>query len=234
MNWHEKKPQNERIFGLGLQLKQWSARTVEDLQPSLRTDTSVSYFVRAQCTNLLAATRSYRGAQDMASVREELPEDVNAIRLVNTQAFGRTEEANVIDKLRQDCIDLLSLVAVLQNEVVGHILFSPAVVESKDGTTRGMGLAPMAVRPEYQRRGIGSELIRAGIAVLKRRRCPFVIVLGHPEYYPRFGFERASRHGIRSEWQVPDEAFMILILDESLAHKISGVAKYRPEFADAV
>ena len=170
----------------------------------------------------------------MAGVREELPEDINAIRLVNMRAFGRTEEADIIDKLRQDCSDLLSLVAVRQNDIVGHILFSPAIVESGDGTTRGMGLAPMAVRPDCQRQGIGSELIRAGIAALKRRRCPFVIVLGHPEYYPRFGFERASRYGIRSEWQVPDEAFMILILDESLAQTISGVAKYRPEFAEAV
>jgi len=191
---------------------------------------------------LLRAHTMYKSARDdklassgasMASVREELPEDVNAIRLVNTQAFGRTEETDVIDKLRQDCSDLLSLVAVRQNEVVGRILFSPAVVESEDGTTRGMGLAPMAVRPDSQRQGIGSELIRAGVAALKQRRCPFIIVLGHPEYYPRFGFEPASRYGIRSEWQVRDEAFMILILDESLAHKISGVAKYRPEFAEA-
>jgi len=170
----------------------------------------------------------------MVRVREELPEDINAIHLVNIRAFGRTQEADVIDKLRRNCSDLLSLVAVRQNEIVGHILFSPAIVETEDRTTRGMGLAPMAVRPEYQRQGIGSELIRAGIAELKSRRCPFVIVLGHPQYYPRFGFERASRHGIRSEWQVPDEAFMILILDESETRTISGAAKYRPEFAEAI
>jgi putative acetyltransferase len=170
----------------------------------------------------------------MVRVREELPEDINAIRLVNTQAFGRTQEADIIDKLRQNCSDLLSLVAMRQNEVVGHILFSPATVESEDRSTRGMGLAPMAVRPDYQRQGIGSELIRAGIAELKSRRCPFVIVLGHPQYYPRFGFERASLYGIRSEWQVPDEAFMILILDESEMRNVSRVAKYRPEFAEAL
>ena len=170
----------------------------------------------------------------MVRVREELSEDINAIRSVNTQAFGRTQESDVIDKLRRNCSDLLSLVAVRQNEIVGHILFSPAIVESEDRTTRGMGLAPIAVQPEYQRQGIGSELIRAGIAHLKSRRCPFVIVLGHPKYYPRFGFERASHHGIRSEWQVPDEAFMILMLDESEMEGITGTAKYRPEFADAV
>jgi putative acetyltransferase len=154
--------------------------------------------------------------------------------LVNIQAFDRTEEADVIDKLRENCSDLLSLVAVRQNEIVGHILFSPAIVEGEDRTTRGMGLAPVAVRPDCQRRGIGSELIRAGIAELKSRRCPLVIVLGHPQYYPRFGFERASLYGIRSEWQVPDEAFMILTLNESETGKIAGVAKYRPEFAETI
>jgi putative acetyltransferase len=97
-----------------------------------------------------------------------------------------------------------------------------------------MGLAPIAVQPEYQHRGIGAELIRAGVADLKSGHCPFVIVLRHPQYYPRFGFERASPHGIRSEWQVPDEAFMILILDESEMRNVSGVAKYRPEFAEAL
>ena len=97
----------------------------------------------------------------------------------------------------------LSLVAVVQNRVVGHVLFSPATVESEGSVVRGMGLAPMAVLPEWQRRGIGSELIGSGIAGLASRQCPFVLVLGHAEYYPRFGFEPASRYGIRSEWEVP-------------------------------
>ena len=167
-------------------------------------------------------------------VREELPEDISAVRLVNVRAFGRTQEADIIDKLRQNCSDLLSLVAVRQNDVVGHILFSPATVESEDRSVQGMGLAPIAVRPDCQRQGIGSELIRAGIEKLKSSRCAFVVVLGHLQYYPRFGFERASRYGIRSEWQVPEEAFMILMLDESEMRSVSGVAKYRPEFADSL
>jgi putative acetyltransferase len=170
----------------------------------------------------------------MAMVREELPEDISAVRLVNVRAFGRTQEADIIDKLRQNCSDLLSLVAVRQNDVVGHILFSPTTVESEDRSTQGMGLAPIVVRPDCQRQGIGSELIRAGIEELKSNRCAFIVVLGHPQYYPRFGFERASRYGIRSEWQVPDEAFMILMLDESEMRSVSGVAKYRPEFAEAL
>jgi putative acetyltransferase len=170
----------------------------------------------------------------MTEIREERPEHISAIRLVNTRAFGRTEEVDIIDRLRRNCSDLLSLVAVKRNEVVGHILFSPATVESEGGSMRGMGLAPLAVWPDYQRQGIGSELTRVGISTLRSGRCPFVIVLGHPEYYPGFSFEPASRHGIRSEWQPPDEAFMILILDEAEKGSMSGVAKYRPEFAEAV
>jgi len=170
----------------------------------------------------------------MIRIRKEQPQDIKAIREVNKQAFGQIQEADVVDKLRDNCSDLVSLVAVMQNHVVGHILFSPATIEGKNRTVEGMGLAPMAVLPEYQRQGIGSELIRTGIAKLKTGRCPFVIVLGHAEYYPRFGFKPASHHGIRSEWEVPEGAFMILVLNESEMYSISGVARYRPEFAEAM
>jgi putative acetyltransferase len=170
----------------------------------------------------------------MVRIRKERPEDVSAIRQVNIQSFGRTMEADIVDKLRRDCKDLLSLVAVKEKEIVGHVAFNPVIVEGEYGTVRGMGLAPMAVLPRCQLQGIGSKLIRTGIARLRSRRCPFVIVLGHPQYYPRFGFEPASHCGIRSEWQVSDEAFMILVLDESEMRGTSGVAKYRPEFAEAM
>lgn len=170
----------------------------------------------------------------MITIRVEQPQDVEAIRVVNTRAFGQTEEADLVDKLRRSGDDLLSLAAVIQNQVVRHIFFSPVAIESRERTARGMGLAPMAVLPEYQRQGIGSALIRAGIAELKVRQCRFIIVLGHAKYYPRFGFEPASRYGIRSEWEVPDEAFMILLLDKPGMDGISGVARYRPEFAEAM
>ena len=102
-------------------------------------------------------------------------------------------------------------------------------------TIEGMGLAPMAVLPAWQRQGIGTLLIKRGIEMLKSRSCPFIIVLGHPEYYPRFDFERASNYGIRSQWEgVPDEAFMILILDREAMQGVSGVARYRNEFDEAV
>jgi putative acetyltransferase len=94
-----------------------------------------------------------------------------------------------------------------------------------------MGLAPMAVVPGRQREGIGSRLVREGIERLRARRCPFVVVLGHPEYYPRFGFEPASRRAVRCEWDVPDEAFRILVLDEESMSGVSGLARYREEFS---
>ena len=170
----------------------------------------------------------------MIRIREEQPHDIEAISELNVQAFGQTQEADLIDKLRQNCNDLLSLVAVIQDQVVGHVLFSPARIESLERTVQGMALAPMAVLPEYQRQGIGSELVRTGIDKLKEWPCPFLIVLGHAEYYPRFGFEPASRYGIRSEWEVPDDAFMILVLNEPDMNDISVVAKYRPEFTEAM
>jgi len=168
----------------------------------------------------------------MIKIRGEQKQDILAIRKVNIRAFSQTQEADIVDKLRQNCRGLISLVAVMQSQVVGHILFSPATVEYEDRTVQGMGLAPMAVLPEYQRQGIGSKLIRAGIAKLKRRQCPFIIVIGHAEYYPRFGFEPASRYRIRCEWEVPDDAFMILSLNKSGMQGVLGVAKYRPEFAE--
>jgi len=170
----------------------------------------------------------------MIEIREEQPLDITSIRDVHIKAFGQSLEADTVDQLRQNCNDLLSLVAVLENQVVGHILFSPATIEGQGRNFSGMALAPMAVLPEYQRQGVGSELVRAGISKLKNRRCPFVLVLGHAEYYPRFGFEPASRYGIGSEWEVPDEVFMILVLNEAEMKGISGVAKYRQEFDEAL
>jgi len=167
-------------------------------------------------------------------VREEEPLDVKAVREVNTRAFGQPQEASVVDKLRQNCKGLISLVAMIEDQVVGHILFSPAMIEAKGGTVLGMGLAPMAVLPEYQGQGIGSVLIRTGIAKLKDKQCPYIIVLGHRGYYPRFGFESANRYGIRSEWEVPEDAFMILFLNRFVMQGISGVARYRTEFAEAL
>src|SRR5437879_13678113 len=96
-----------------------------------------------------------------------------------------------------------------------------------------MGLGPMAVLPEHQRQGVGSRLVRRGLDILRERGCPFVVVVGHPEYYPRFGFEPASRHGLASQWEgVPDAAFMVLVLDAPALTGVAGGAEDREEFSE--
>ena len=168
-------------------------------------------------------------------IRQEIPEDIRDIHALNEKAFGAPEEANIIDKLRDTCEGLISLVAIEMEKIVGHILFSPATIEGKHGVVKGMGLAPMAVLPEIQRQGIGSQLVKRGVEYLMKTPCPFIIVLGHPEFYPRFGFEIASQYGIKCQWEgVPDEAFMILWLDKSMMNKVSGVGRYKEEFNKAV
>jgi putative acetyltransferase len=168
-------------------------------------------------------------------IRLEEPRDILAVRNINEQAFGEPAEADIVDKLRVSCPDAVSLVAVEDGCVVGHIFFTPATVEGESGAIVGMGLAPMAVLAERQREGIGSALVRRGLEILRARGCPFVIVLGHPQYYPRFGFESASKYGLKCQWEgVPEEAFMVIIFDEARMEGVSGVARYRDEFDEAM
>jgi putative acetyltransferase len=168
------------------------------------------------------------------AIRRERPEDAARIRAVNVAAFGETTEADIVDRIRDRGGIQLSLVADVDSVLVGHILFTAVTVAGGGGMARGAGLAPMAVEPGYQGRGVGSALVGRGLEMLRSDGCPFVVVLGHPTYYPRFGFERASEHGIASEYDgVPDEAFMILELAPGALEGVSGVARYRREFAAA-
>lgn len=171
----------------------------------------------------------------MVEIRKEQRGDEEQVRLVNMRAFAQPAEADIVDNLRKTCPEGVSFVAECEDKVVGHILFTPAVIEAEEKEIWGMGLAPMSVLPEFQRQGIGSKLVQAGLDEMRKIRQPFVIVLGHPEYYPRFGFMRASRYGIVSQYDnVPDETFMILVLDEAALKGVSGVGKYRPEFKAAL
>ena len=168
-------------------------------------------------------------------IRDEEEGDEAAIRRVLDAAFGTPIESGLVDALRAGCRDRVSLVAVDEDEaVVGHVLFTPVVIEGEHGAIEGYGLAPMAVHPSVQRSGIGSALVRAGLERLDRSGCPFVVLVGHPEYYPRFGFVPAFAHGVRCQWDgVPDDAFMIRPGDPSGESHLAGLARYRPEF-DAV
>jgi len=170
----------------------------------------------------------------LAEIRREAPGDTRQIRQVNELAFERTAEADVIERLRLTCPDFVSFVAVVDGQIVGHILFTPAWLESPLGRVDGMGLAPLAVLPDYQNRGIGGKLIQAGLAEIQALGWPFIIVLGHPGYYPRFGFETASKYRVRCEYDaVPDEAFMITFFDRNILSPAGAVAHYRSEWAEA-
>jgi putative acetyltransferase len=164
----------------------------------------------------------------LIEIREENPGDVAAIRDLNKRAFGQDQEGHIVDALRSDGAALLSLVATLNGQVVGHIMYSPLSIGDR---LTGAALGPMAVLPEHHRQGIGSKLVEAGNRKLKDAGCPFIIVLGHADYYRRFGFRPASTHGITCEWEVPDEVFMVLVLDQARMQGVSGLAKYRHEFS---
>ena len=160
-------------------------------------------------------------------IREECPDDVLAIRDLNRRAFGQDQDGNIVDALRANGAALFSLVATVNKRVVGHIMYSPVFV----GDVRAAALGPMAVLPECQRQGIGSKLIEAGNRKLKDAGWPFIIVVGHAEYYPRFGFRPARDYGIKCEWDVPDDVFMLLVLDQAKMEGVSGLATYRHEFS---
>jgi putative acetyltransferase len=168
-------------------------------------------------------------------IRKEQPGDESQIHEVNELAFERKEEADVVDVLRVSCPEGVSLVAEEDGRIVGHILFTPAVIEGEGVHLEGSGLAPMAVLPAYQGRGIGQAMIRAGLEVVRDQGTPFVIVVGHPWLYPKCGFERASKYGITCEYpDVPDDVHMIVVFDPERMRGVSGVAKERPEFAAAM
>jgi putative acetyltransferase len=165
-------------------------------------------------------------------IRDEMPADESSIHAVNAAAFETDAEARLVDALRAHGRLHLSLVAVEDTALVGHIAFSPLTITRPDGAVvEGIGLGPLAVTRERQRLGIGSRLVRAGLDRLQVGGHPFCIVLGDAAYYPRFGFERASKFGIRWERDVADDVFFALELTPGALSGVSGVVRYSPEFA---
>lgn len=177
--------------------------------------------------SLLDSAVRWTTKDNMIEIRPEEPGDIAAIRDVNRRAFGQDQEGNIVDALRANGAAVLSLVAILDGRVVGHIMYSPLIV----GDVVGAALGPMAVLPEHQRQGIGTRLVEAGNDQLARDGCPCIAVVGHPTLYPRFGFRPASTIGISCEWDLPDEVFMVLVLDAAKMSGVAGKAQYRPEFS---
>lgn len=167
----------------------------------------------------------------MLSIRTETEADRAAVLEVNERAFGRVNEANLVEALRKNAQPQVSLVAELDGRIVGHIFFSPVRIEDEASDFTALGLAPMAVLPELQNQSIGSQLVRGGLNQCRKMGCDVVVVLGHPEYYPRFGFVPAKAKGLRCEYDVPDEVFMVAELREGALAGRRGVVKYRPEFS---
>jgi len=161
------------------------------------------------------------------AVREERAADIGAIREVNRDAFGQDQEGRIVDALRANGGALLSLVATTNGRVAGHIMYSPISV----GSVAGAALGPMAVEPQSQRLGMGTRLVEMGNRELAARGCAFIVLVGHPQFYARFGFRPAGAQGITCEWELPDDVFMLLVLDEAKMRGVSGLAKFRDEFS---
>ena len=165
-------------------------------------------------------------------IRDETSADVAAIHAINEAVFETDAEARLVNALRHNGRLRVSLVAIKDGDLVGHIAFSPITVTGLDGSVvDGIGLGPVAVQTSHQGYGIGSRLVQAGLDRVRAAGSSFCVVLGHPEFYPRFGFERASLFGIRWERDVPEAVFFVLELTSGALLGVSGVVRYAPEFA---
>ena len=162
--------------------------------------------------------------------RIEEEQDRDAVYAINLSAFETKAEADLVDVLRDQARPMVSMVAEDNGTVIGHIMFSPVTL-SGHPDLQAMGLAPMAVAPAHQRKGIGSALVRAGLEQCRQLGIAAVVVLGHPRYYPRFGFTPSSRFGIDSEYEVPEEVFMVMELKPEALNGITGRVKYHAAFS---
>jgi len=163
-------------------------------------------------------------------IREETPADHAPILEVNRQAFGGDAEANLVDRLQNSGAVVVSLVAAADEQIVGHILFSDLTIETEHGITPAVSLAPMAVLPQFQGRGIGSALVRRGLELCRERGRSIVIVLGHPEYCPRFGFSTELAKPLHSPYSGAGAAWMALELVPGALDGVRGTVRYPEAF----
>ena len=164
------------------------------------------------------------------NIREETAADKQAIWRLNADVFETSAEANLVDALRDSGCEFISLVAENNDTIIGHILFTPVELVNQDHELNIMGLGPMCVARDYQNQGIGSQLVNAGIARCRSIGCHALVVLGHADYYPRFGFVPSTRFGIRSEYPVAEEVFMIKELVADCLKHHTGIIKYHQAF----
>jgi putative acetyltransferase len=160
-------------------------------------------------------------------IRDEEPKDIEQIRAILKAAFPSEAESKLVDALCRNGKAIISLAAVNHDEVLGYILFSP-VSTTPPNEAKGIGLAPVAVRPDVQSQSIGSKLTQAGLRRCQELGYDYCVVLGSPKYYQRFGFAKASNFGIENEYGVDDEFMIIRFSEVELTH---GLVKYAPEFA---
>jgi len=167
------------------------------------------------------------------TIRHEAPNDVNVIYEIEQAAFDRNDEADLVNRLRNNDGVLLSLVAELDGVLVGHILFSIVTVTNDTETFDAVGLAPVAVLPEHQNQGVGGALIEAGLQMCREHGHDLVFLIGHPTYYPRFGFQPAVPLGFDCDYVTdgePNDHFMVTALRDGALEGKSGYVRYRPEF----
>lgn len=163
-------------------------------------------------------------------IRSETENDWSAIYDLNVLAFDTKAEADLVNSLRKCATPYISLVAIIEDEVVGHIMFTPVELTDYPAVSM-MGLAPMAVKENFRGVGVGSKLVTSGVEACEKLGAGAIVVLGHTNYYPIFGFQPASKFKLSCEYDVPDEVFMALeLMPEYLSSK-SGVVKYHETFA---
>ena len=162
-------------------------------------------------------------------IREEQTIDETAVFTVHDSAFETDAEAKLVNALRKEASPIISLVAIIEDQIHGHILFSPVLL-SGHPELKIMGLAPLAVSPPHQNKAIGKALTREGIRRCKEDGFDAIVVLGHPKYYPKFGFESATNFGIDSEYKVPEGVFMIMELRPDALFQKNGRIKYHQLF----
>lgn len=166
----------------------------------------------------------------MIEIRPEKPGDITAIREVNRLAFGQDDEGALVDALRDGGHGVVSLVAEDGGRIAGHIYFSRMTLETDGRTIEAASLAPMAVHPERQHQGIGSALVRAGLEACREAGIAAVVVLGHADYYPRFGFSPEAARGLRSPFPGAGDAFMALELVPGALDVRDAAVLYAPPF----